>query len=727
MVKINMGISMKSGMNDCPLSDSILVQLEKIFGSEDTSGRLFNLGFRAFYNYKRSGRVEDLDGAAKLFEEHLALIPSEHRDRPGLLLIQAEVADCLYQKLGRAEALELTIYSYREICRIPCFNQTYMIWGMLAWLRSATRRGAWEEAVEASSYGRAFIHLHLEERESRAERWSWLSHLKDMSSLSAYALAMAGGQDGCREAVLVLEETRSVWLTERMHGHGAVLNELKKTQPGLVRQYWQASERFRSLASLACRTSEEEGPVAALRLLEFARRELEESLDAIRRIPGYERFLALPVWSDIAAVIENRPAESCIVYLTTTAVGSLMLIVGRNALVPLWTDLTINCLDGLVGRIDRGGVQEKIDALLCREGDPEQEHDRSYLEGMSAGDDLGVPFFRERLDAVLSALGEKMMDPLAEALRHLGLKDVALIPTGILSLIPLHAAFCGSDRACFMDLFRTRYAPNARALGEAAVEADRRAANAGLFGLGNPLPCEPPLEFALCEMQEIESRFRRLRPKDHHIALYEKAAQKDDLRKSIANCGHFHHAGHVILDTIDVLRSRLLLADGGSLTLREVLYECHFNRARLVVLSACQSAVPDLQIPDEYIGLSAGFAQKVPGVVGTLWPVNDLSTSLLMDRFYLNYLERNLEPAESLRQAQIWLRDLTCRELVQFYEDHPAINAARETAILAPSRGDRHAAAFSQDPWYMPELELPDLRPFAKRPEHWAGFIFIGI
>jgi CHAT domain-containing protein len=61
-----------------------------------------------------------------------------------------------------------------------------------------------------------------------------------------------------------------------------------------------------------------------------------------------------------------------------------------------------------------------------------------------------------------------------------------------------------------------------------------------------------------------------------------------------------------------------------------------FETSRLVVLSACQTAITDYQrLPDEAIGLPGGLLQAgVPGVVGTLWAVNDLSMTLVMAKFY---------------------------------------------------------------------------------------------
>ena len=51
--------------------------------------------------------------------------------------------------------------------------------------------------------------------------------------------------------------------------------------------------------------------------------------------------------------------------------------------------------------------------------------------------------------------------------------------------------------------------------------------------------------------------------------------------------------------------------------------------------------------------MRVGFA----GVVGSLWPVDDQSTSELMIHFYMKWRKEKHSPSEALREAQQWLRD----------------------------------------------------------------------
>jgi CHAT domain-containing protein/L,D-peptidoglycan transpeptidase YkuD (ErfK/YbiS/YcfS/YnhG family)/Tfp pilus assembly protein PilF len=121
-----------------------------------------------------------------------------------------------------------------------------------------------------------------------------------------------------------------------------------------------------------------------------------------------------------------------------------------------------------------------------------------------------------------------------------------------------------------------------------------------------------------------------------------------------------HFATHGILDSIHPELSGLVLslvdregrAQRGFLGLEDV-YNLKLP-ADMVVLSACETGL-GRQIDGEGLeGLTRGFMYAgASRVVASLWNVNDIATSVLMERFYRGMLRDGLPPSSALRRAQL--------------------------------------------------------------------------
>jgi CHAT domain-containing protein len=77
-------------------------------------------------------------------------------------------------------------------------------------------------------------------------------------------------------------------------------------------------------------------------------------------------------------------------------------------------------------------------------------------------------------------------------------------------------------------------------------------------------------------------------------------------------------------------------------------------------LVVCDSCVTDVAsaAQDEALTLSTAFlAAGAVGVIGTRWPVEDLSTAVMMFMFHHFLHEGFPEPADALRQAALWMLD----------------------------------------------------------------------
>jgi CHAT domain-containing protein len=103
--------------------------------------------------------------------------------------------------------------------------------------------------------------------------------------------------------------------------------------------------------------------------------------------------------------------------------------------------------------------------------------------------------------------------------------------------------------------------------------------------------------------------------------------------------------------------SRLLLApedstDGGFLT-AERIAGLRLGNLRLAILSACQTLSRREGGSYSYDGLAEAFlAAGAGGVIGSLWAIDDETTTRLMARLHRE-LAAGLAPAEALRSAQL--------------------------------------------------------------------------
>ena len=211
------------------------------------------------------------------------------------------------------------------------------------------------------------------------------------------------------------------------------------------------------------------------------------------------------------------------------------------------------------------------------------------------------------------------------------------------------------------------------------------------------------------------------------ILLYEQQATREALDAQLGQTTHLHLSCHGTFNVQDPLQSGVVLSNGKMLTLKDLLGGQRLRGTRLVVLSACQTAITDFHdLPEEAIGLPAGFAQAgVPGVIGTLWPVNDLSTALLMGKFYEYHLpgdsetrERPMPPAAALRKAQLWLRTASNDDLYVLVKQRcERTDLSDESRKVLDSARQRLRDAM---------LPAPKECPFA-HPYYWAPFVFYGV
>lgn len=128
-----------------------------------------------------------------------------------------------------------------------------------------------------------------------------------------------------------------------------------------------------------------------------------------------------------------------------------------------------------------------------------------------------------------------------------------------------------------------------------------------------------------------------------------------------------HYSGHGGTNWQNPRQSGLLLAHDHMFTVADVQAMRHPG-ARLATLSACETGIPGRQLPDEVVNLASALVQVgFAGVVSSLWAVYNISTAMLMERFYRYWRVEGLSPVHALRAAQIWTRDTSNQEKADYF------------------------------------------------------------
>ena len=489
-----------------------------------------------------------------------------------------------------------------------------------------------------------------------------LAETADLPQRAAYALARHGDFS---KAVETLEQGRARGLSESLDRDRANLDQLQQFNADLYHQYRTLTEQLRNLENQQRdrTTSSDRHSLTPEALRDSAialRQQFDKLIQAIRQEPGYKEFLALPTFEDVRRAVQcKRP----LVYLVPTPAGSLVLIVTSEDTQSIW-------LDDLTEELLRESLQIWFAAYEQSQQDPQ-----SWLDS---------------IDSVTRQLWEPLMQPLIHHLETYNFCQATLIPTGLLSFLPLHAAWVEdttrpTGRHYALDDIHFTYAPNAKSLTAAQAIAQQVGTDS-ILAIDNPCNDLPNSE------REVNAAIAHF---PQSTVLRHAAATVEGVRSQLSEAEIVHFSCHGTANLTDPLNSGLLMSDG-LLTLKDIfaLNLADSGGIRLAVLSASETGLSGIQLPDEVMSLPAGLMQAgVAGVIASLWAVSDLSAMLLLTQFYDLWHKHNLPPDQALRQAQLWLRDTTESE-------------------IASRLGHR--------------TRTPNHRPFA-HPFYWADFCYTGV
>jgi CHAT domain-containing protein/tetratricopeptide (TPR) repeat protein len=618
---------------------------------------LFQLGGGLAVRFAYGDDIADLDAAIDAFRRALALASRSDVLRANLLMALGGALLSRHDTSGRSDDLEAAVEALREGCAAGATTASAAVLnGAQLWGASAATRQAWPEAAEAYRYALEAAGRLVELEVGRERKESWLRAARELPGPAAHALARSGDIEA---AVLVLERWRAIQLSGALHLDRRDVDRLRAAHPDLY-------ERHQVIAGALQEAARREladpggGPPGETPELAATSGDLTRTLAEIRELPGFGDFLLPPDFAEVVGIVGDVP----LAYLAAAPPGGLALLLRPGGEVtPVW-------------------LPELTDEELAR-------------RAWACFRVQGLPGWADEIDSLTQWLWSAVMSPLLAAAADAA--AMILAPGGLLGFLPLHAAWTHdpsaiTGRRYALDQTRLTYTGNARIL------AACRAAATGIetrsvLAVGDPAD----LAHAAGELDAVCAQFA--------AATRLEGATKDDVLAALGDHSVLHFACHGAASPADPLASSLRVAPQEQLTMRQVLTR-RLTAARLAVLSACETAVPGAELPDEGVGMPSSFIEAgAAGAIGSLWEVPDVSTMMLMTRFYELWRESDQEPAEALRQAQQWLRDSTNEAKLRRFPDLPelAAGALPDWAFASWKEGHDHAS-----------------------PLHWAAFTYVG-
>jgi tetratricopeptide (TPR) repeat protein len=621
------------------------------------ASRLNNWGNSLANRFEATRRVDDLDAAIALYREAIAtsltnspLLASRYFNLGNGLMSRYMLAQ---RSDDRAEAAN----AYRQACQQGLERAPeWCLAAARAWGDWALANEWWTEACIAYDPGvQAISHL-VAAQIMRASRETWLVDAEGVLPNAAYAWARAGE---LKRAVELVEEGRARLLGEALERDRRDLDRLAELGQGRLLSDYRATIREweRLVAQMGQSESAETGSEMQTRL-DGCHARLNDVAEKIRKVPGYEGFLKALDFHQVCAQAALCP----LVYIVASLAGGLALIVRHvqdvkdaTSVEPVW-----------LPHLTQQALRDKL------QGPEGTKNLAGYLGAYAnrlAGDKAAATHWRQALDETTHWLWDSAMGPIVHSLmapepsrhgnRALTVAQAILIPTGLLGVLPLHAAWrlddtAPSGRRYALDEVAWRYAPSARAL--AAMQGrSRDPGDDSLLLVVDPQPVgREPLLSASAEAKAVSAHW----PASRRISRWYRTATHAEIKSLLAQYSFFHFAGHAFAGWNEPRKGGLLLAGGEVLSVQEIQ---SMNLAmRLAVLSACETGVPGTRLADEVIGLPAALVEAgVAGVVASLWSVPDTTTAQLMADFYDLWRDPRapLETGEALRRAQIALRD----------------------------------------------------------------------
>ena len=380
-------------------------------------------------------------------------------------------------------------------------------------------------------------------------------------------------------------------------------------------------------------------------------RELQSSFQDIIE-PLYREFVALLLEPDAQGAISQINLAKARDVMESLQQAELTNYLGEDCLDRTTTD--IQQLDPQAAVIYPILLPDKLAVILQL---PQQSELEYYSSGISA-DIVAKTVLESRQTLVIRSrkqffapsqqLYNWLIRPAETQLKTKNIKTLVFVPDDILRNFPPQTMFDGQN--FLIENYRVAVAPGLELLKSTILKDQKIEALAA--GIQSPRQGFSPLYFVPNELASIEEQLPS-------TILLDQTFTEETFGAALSQSSYplIHIATHAQFSS-DINQTFLLTWDGKVTLpqLAKLLQKGEFSRDRpleLLFLSACQTAVGDRLAA---LGLAGTAVQSgARSTIATLWPVNDESSAVLIQRFYQALAKNDASKGEALRQAQLSL------------------------------------------------------------------------
>ena len=353
--------------------------------------------------------------------------------------------------------------------------------------------------------------------------------------------------------------------------------------------------------------------------------EWQSTLDEIRRLDGFSRFLFPPRFDDLQQAAKDGP-----IIIVNASEYSCDAVIVLGAEPPVHVPLPCSLADVI---------------QLCGQLSELTEDPNAYGKNRESW-----------VKQMLRELWYSVVEPIVIALQNdLQLPTGSRIwwcPTSKLTVLPFHAA--GPHRKVgknLMDIYVSSYAPSLSALirtrDRVRLQKEVRDASgsANVISFAAVGQAQPSKDTKLSNLPEVQFEINKIRnetnmPPDMKFETVTGAAATiEGAIQAFRDHRWVHLACHGAQHAKKPFESWFAMGDG-KLTLMRIIQERYTN-SEFAFLSACHTALGDASTPDEVLHLAAGMQfAGFNGVIGTLWRVDDAVAHQVVTRFYTEMFNR---------------------------------------------------------------------------------------